>query len=462
MNRRFSLLSVRTGATMRSRWLAFGGVAVFALIAIAVGALIASRAVARNEALKDAERMTTRLANHVVAPLLAPALAGDPTMLAELNREVHSRMADGDLIEIVVWAGDGRVLYTDEAHKTTGQLLVPERATAAINQGVVSSEFADEPEITNPGSDPTIEGFVEVYLPFHLDGQPPLAFEAYYDYRRVTEIANSILTQMLPVVLIPLLVLQLIQVPIALSLARRLRTHEVDRAAMLERTLTGLERERIKIAADLHDGPIQDLAGIGYALGAVEPGVATAQRPLMRDVVTSLHRAIESLRRMMVDLYPPDLSTAQLPNTIAALTVPLREVDVEVEVEIPEAPLPPLDPDTVTALYRVARESLANVKEHAQASRVRVTLDVASDDSTSGGRPTVCLTVTDDGIGVDPLQLDRRAQGHLGLRLLDERVRALGGTLKVAPGKPHGTVVSAALPIPRSVVPAVDKKVVTV
>ena len=56
-------------------------------------------------------------------------------------------------------------------------------------------------------------------------------------------------------VLIPLVLLELIQVPIAVSLARRVKRHESERADLLERSLTGSEKERIRIAADIHDGP---------------------------------------------------------------------------------------------------------------------------------------------------------------------------------------------------------------
>ena len=71
----------------------------------------------------------------------------------------------------------------------------------------------------------------------------------------------------------PLLVLMLIQVPIAASLARRIRRQDADRSALLERNLSVSEKERVRVAADLHDGPIQELAGVGYALGAVASSV---------------------------------------------------------------------------------------------------------------------------------------------------------------------------------------------
>ena len=198
-----------------------------------------------------------------------------------------------------------------------------------------------------------------MYAPLKLEGRSTLAFEAYYDYARVDEIANTLMWELIPLVLVPLVVLQLIQVPIAASLARRVRRHDEERADLLERSLSVSERERIRVAADLHDGPIQDLAGISYALGALAPLIPEQNRALMDGVQSTVQHSIESLRRLMVDLYPPDMTSEHLPETISGLADTLRAQDVAVDLHL--EPLPEMDKDLVTALYRVAHEGLANV-----------------------------------------------------------------------------------------------------
>ena len=283
------------------------------------------------------------------------------------------------------------------------------------------------------------------------DKQSHLAFEAYYDYGRVSQTAGALTRQLLPLVLVPLVLMQVIQVPIAGSLARRVRRHEAERRRLLERHLAVSERERIRLAADLHDGPIQDLAGVGYALGAIAPTVPTPQHRLMGTVQDTVYRATESLRRMMVDLYPPDLQAGQLHRTIDDLAEPLR--DRGIAVDVLAEPLPDLDGECVAALYRVAREALANVLEHAHATRVTVALSMAA--IGDGPDVAVRLAITDDGIGLDPARLDRRADGHLGLRLLTARVADLGGSLTVGSGPDGGTVVAAVLPITPSDLAAV-------
>ena len=179
-------------------------------------------------------------------------------------------MADGYLTEVTIWDASGRVVYANDPNEIGQQLDPPPEVVDAINEGVSSSDFESQPEATEEQFDGG-PGFVEVYVPLDAPGLSRLAFEAYYDYARVDQAANSLLLQLVPLVLAPLLVLQLIQSPIPASLARRVRRHEAERSVLLERTLSVSDRERVRVAADLHDGPIQDLAGVTYVLDAVSP-----------------------------------------------------------------------------------------------------------------------------------------------------------------------------------------------
>jgi hypothetical protein len=94
--------------------LAFVGVAVLVLVVIAVATVVVARRVAQHEALRDAERTTTRLANFVVAPLIGGILSGKAGTRAELDRAVQARIADGLVTEIDIWRPDGTVVYANE------------------------------------------------------------------------------------------------------------------------------------------------------------------------------------------------------------------------------------------------------------------------------------------------------------------------------------------------------------
>jgi two-component system, NarL family, sensor kinase len=161
-------------------------------------------------------------------------------------------------------------------------------------------------------------------------------------------------------------------------------------------------------------------------------------------VEVALQRSIESLRCLMTDLYPPDLRSGGFAQTITALADRLRDTGIDVQLDLAE--MPPLTEEAATSLYRVARESLANVQKHAQASTVQISLEVI--DSPPGtAEPRVRLVVADDGVGLDPAKMDRRAEGHLGLRLLADRVASLGGTLLITSAAGEGTTVQAELPL---------------
>jgi two-component system NarL family sensor kinase len=411
------------------------GAAALALLVVALAAVLAGWQVARGQALKEAERSTRRLADVVVRPLLQEALRGNTQRADELERTITNRISDGDLTEVTVWARDGRIVYSDNPHQVGQHKDPPLEVIRAIDDRGVSSGFERTPEVEAGTRPAAAAQFVEVYVPFQLDGQPPLAFEAYYNYSRVEGTARGLTRSFLPLVLAPLLVLQFIQIPIAVSLARRVRDHEADHARLLESSLAASERERSRIAGDLHDGPIQDIAGVSYALGAIAPSVPEARQPLMSQVQRTVQHAVDSLRRLMVDLYPPE--------TIVNLTVPLTERGLDVRSEMGQ--LPDLHTEIVTTLYRVAREGLANVAEHSGARTAAISLQPVT--AASGAVVAVRLTISDDGVGLDRSRLDRRAEGHLGLRLLRDRVQGAGGSFTLTDAPEGGTVLRVELPV---------------
>jgi two-component system NarL family sensor kinase len=430
------------------------GVGFAVMLMIGVGAVVATRSVAQQQALEDSERITGRLANLVTKPLWTGYPPREPAKYTELQRDLRARMADGNLTEVTVWSADGTVLLSDK-NEDIGKKLPPPEQLARALAGETTSDFEDgqpEADANNPTTPDKADQtgghrFVEVYTPLDVAGQPRMVFEAYYDYDRVSQLADRLLGQALPLVLIPLLILQLVQIPIAISLARRIKRHETDRSRLLERALTASDRERVRFAADLHDGPIQELAGIGYVLGAIAPTVIERHAPLMARVQDALQRSIESLRGLMTDLYPPDLRGGNLSSTIATLADQLRNEGIDVQLNLAEVPT--LTQEAVATLYRVTRESLANVHKHAQASTVQITLQVLH-GLHGTNQPWIRLVIADDGVGVDPARIDRRAEGHLGLRLLIDRVESMAGELLVTSTPGHGTTVQAELPVASS------------
>jgi two-component system, NarL family, sensor kinase len=426
-------------ARRRTAWgrelAAFCAVALFVLLAVSAGTVWLSERIARDNALEEAEGIAERLAELLVAPVLAEALAGVPGRWEELDRDVRNRMSDGSVTRMVVWRATGEIVYSSETGQQ-GRVIPPSDGLLAAVGGETVAEVDEKPE-TTPGDGP--QTLLEVYTPLTVTGEQ-LVFEAYFAYDGIDRQAARLRGQIIPMAIGALVVLQLVQVPIAASLAARVRRQEAERTALVQRNVEASDRERRAIAADVHDGPVQDLAGVSYALSALRNSVPEERQPTVDKLVGAIRHAVQSLRRLMVDIYPPDLSGPGLAVAIADAAEPLRAADIEVLMDA--APLPETAPDVTAVLYRTAKEALANVAHHAQAKRTWITLE----ETELRGAPAVRLEIADDGVGF-PASTDKRREGHLGLALLRDRVVDLGGTVTLGDRPGGGAMLTAVVPL---------------
>ncbi|HEX3592987.1 MAG TPA: ATP-binding protein [Pseudonocardiaceae bacterium] len=405
------------------------------LVAIGFGTVVVGRHVARQDALKDSERTTERLARLVVAPLLPKVLHGNILDRDELDRAIRVRLADGSVTEVDVWLGSGRVVYCNESRSINRFFPPTPQLTDTITHGVTTADIALSDETNDLPPD---QWFVEVYVPLRLQNEPPMAFEAYYSVDQLDEQTAALATDSIILALVPLIILQAVQVPIAVWLTRRVSKQEGERTALLNRALSASDRERRSIAADLHDGVVQDLAGVGYALAAITTVVPNEQREIAESCASSVRDAVDALRRLMIDIYPPDLSGPGLADAIGGMAQPLRDKGIDVSVEV--AALPNIETDVAVAVYRVARETMTNIAKHANATHVRIVLGPHTGE-------TVRLQVIDNGVGIPADAFDRRHQGHFGLHMLADHIEDLGGLFFVAPGLNGGTIAEAIIPM---------------
>jgi signal transduction histidine kinase len=414
--------------------LALSGVLLLGVVATAT--VVLCNSLARSNALAEAERSAGRLAQLIVAPFLREAAGGRAESLEELDRVLANRLGDGSIDRVVVWAADGEVVYSTDEGLRGRQLPVTDDLRTALD-GEVVSQVDDRPE-----NDPESGTSVEVYVPVEVAGEP-IVVETYFAGGGVERAAARLRRQIVPLAVGALVVLQAVQLPVAVSLARRVRRQEAERRDLLARSLSASDRERRAIAADVHDGPVQDLAGVSYALSALRHVVPDERHPTVDRLVTTVRHAVASLRRLMADIYPIDLSQAGLAAALDDLAQQVREDGATATVETDD--VPPLQPETSAVLYRTAKEALTNVRKHAGAQTVLIRLTGDRLD----GRPAVRLTVTDDGVGftLDTTPSSGNGPGHLGVRLLTDRVVDAGGVVSIAPVPEGGTVVTAVLPL---------------
>lgn len=198
------------------------------------------------------------------------------------------------------------------------------------------------------------------------------------------------------------------------------------------------ERERRRIADDIHDDSIQVLSAVLLGLNQLRGYVDS---PRGREVVDRLEEDVDlatrRLRWLMFDLQPRTLETqglvAALRSYLAALS---RDSGTTYELAADEVDSDP-PRQTKTILYRITQEALANARKHSQARHVRVAIEHAE-----GGFLT---TITDDGLGIAPGARDAGAM-HVGLEVMRERAEMAGGWFRADGSTGNGTTVMFWLP----------------
>jgi signal transduction histidine kinase len=242
-------------------------------------------------------------------------------------------------------------------------------------------------------------------------------------------------------------VLFVVQIPLAIGLARRLRTSLAERESLLERAINASEQERRRIARDLHDGVVQRLAALTFSLSALarrltpgsaqEPPQTASPLPDVLHAAGETRAAMRDLRTLIVEIAPPNLHAEGIDNALRDLLEPLSRNGVIITLEAPSSTKLPAA--TTTLLFRVAQEALRNAGKHAEATHVEVHLHNDGDG--------VRLEIADDGRGFSAADLDRRRRdGHVGLSLLRDLVADAGGTLQVVSHPGMGTRVSVRVP----------------
>lgn len=387
-----------------------------ASVVFVLASLLLLRQLGRTEAIREA-RVTARLAAAGIAePNLEDGLLrGDTRALERLDRVVQERVLSNEIVRVKIWSADGRILYSDEPRLIGARYPLGEEEREVLVSGTVDAELSDleGPENRFERADGDL---LEVYSRIRTPDGTPLLFEVYERYDSVVASGRRIWLSFLPALLAALVLLWIVQVPLAYRLARRVREGDEEREILLRRALDASNDERRRIAIDLHDDVAQDLAGISYSLAAAVDSVPAARadpelRAALEEGAETMRGTIRRLRALMLAIHPPNLRKSGLEPALADVIAPLERRGIHAELEV-EQPLS-LTPETETMIFRAAREAVRNVLEHAEATRVAVRVE-SSNGSTR-------LTVQDDGTGFDDEELERRREeGHIGLALLEE------------------------------------------
>jgi signal transduction histidine kinase len=227
------------------------------------------------------------------------------------------------------------------------------------------------------------------------------------------------------------------------GLAARVAEQASERKLLLDRTVRATEEERVRVAANLHDGPIQRLTGLGYVVDLarlrLEHGEVARCHEVLEMLEGQLSAEVLALRQLMSELRPPVLDELGLSAALADYAGDFQQ-RTGIICTVRTSMSSRLEPSLETVLYRVAQEALTNVHKHARANSTGISL-VTRDGSAQ-------LQISDDGVGFDVARAHgETARDHFGLASMHQRVETAGGAWEIRSHPGRGTTITATLPI---------------
>jgi two-component system sensor histidine kinase UhpB len=210
---------------------------------------------------------------------------------------------------------------------------------------------------------------------------------------------------------------------------------EHERRESARVALAAQERERLRVARELHDEIGQSLTAATLRADRAADDARLDSAEQLRAVADDIRESLDDVRRIARELRPEALDDLGLVNALITLCSRMAEQSGLLIARDFARDVPALPAESELVVYRIAQESLTNAARHAKATEARVSL--------SPGDGEVVLRVTDNGIGL-PAELPKNTAGLAGMR---ERALLVGGQLELtsAPGK--GTTVELRVPV---------------
>lgn len=212
-----------------------------------------------------------------------------------------------------------------------------------------------------------------------------------------------------------------------------------ERQRLLSHLIEAQEAERRRIAWDVHDDSIQAMVAVGMRLQLLARRSSDDNTPALRQLDDAVHSTISRLRNLIFRLRPPEIDRRGLVNALTGYLDDVMpgwglayEIDHALECE-PSV-------GTATTIFRVCQEALTNVRKHARASTVRISLK-----SVDHG---IEVIVADDGVGVRVPVEPRPGDDHFGMIEMRERTETAGGWWSMSAEPGGGTAVRFWLPTP--------------
>jgi PAS domain S-box-containing protein len=216
---------------------------------------------------------------------------------------------------------------------------------------------------------------------------------------------------------------------------------EAEMAELNSRLQSNVELERLRLAQELHDGPMQSLHSAIYRLEELRSKSDASRAKELKEVQHTIHGVLQELRATAKELRPPTISSFGLENAIRSYATDIAEKHPDLTIQLSLAHDRQILPEKVRlALFRIFQQCMSNVIRHSQATQVRVRFSFDVEETY--------LEVADNGIGFEvPVNwIEFVRQGHYGLAGAAERAAALGGVISVESNPENSTTVRVRIP----------------
>jgi signal transduction histidine kinase len=230
------------------------------------------------------------------------------------------------------------------------------------------------------------------------------------------------------------------------SLYQDAQERDAMRGELLTQVVEAQEKERQRIARELHDSTGQSLTALGLGLAAINDNLyrnTDMAAWQLQELRTLNSQTLQDVHNLVTDLRPSLLDNLGLVAALRSQVQAFRKrTGVQASFSL-TGEKQRTDPKIELTIYRIAQEALTNIAKHARATEVKVRLIV---------RPErLCLRIRDNGRGFDPDKVLDSSQKHReawGLLGMQERVSLIGGHFFIRSRKDVGTVIQICIPLP--------------
>ena len=408
-------------------------VGILTVTGIVIGTGFLADRAASDEAEAEARNTAGVVGAFVVAPQVTPGLLrGRSPAIDRFDTNMLTFLKESPIDHVTLVDRDGRIVYADDISRIGKSVELTAGQLGVLRHGGTGSRDADpiDPGLP-PGANLAPGPLLQTWTGLRPRDTPPLLFEAYFSLENVQSRRQEIYSSFRWITIGPLLLLMLVVVLMLRLLTGQVARGAAERERLLRQAIDASDAERRRIARDLHDGVVQDLAGTAYSVSALsrDPTTPPETRPSLQTAARSLRDGLKSLRSLLAEIHPPELRADSLAAALADLIAPAGASGIQASVSVEGAETAS---DARAALvWRVAQEAVRNALRHSAASTLAVTV--------RGDGRRLTLEVVDDGVGFDPGHVsDPHRYGLRGLRSL---VGDAGGTLEVRSSAREGTTV---------------------